>query len=147
MNMPYRTDTPFGNETRTEYQERYTDNVNDAVAREAVIIMDNLPVPLTDAEVLDVSRRNAEIYRWHWQIEQEMKDAVTSFKSRLKVMEAEMARMQDTVRSGIEWRSIQCEKAIHRDLGEVTITRLDTGRLIETRPMTTKERQVAMELS
>jgi chromosome condensin MukBEF ATPase and DNA-binding subunit MukB len=124
----------------------YEDNVTDAVAREAVIIEEKLAVQLTDAEVLEFSRRAAQAYQKLVQANLEKKMAMSDYKAQVEEIQVNINHLQGIVASGIEFRDIQCEKVTHSDIGSVTITRLDTGHLIETRPMTPKERQMAMEL-
>ena len=132
-------------DTHTDYQRAYQQNVAEA-ARDAEIIEQVLPVRLTDAEVLDRGRRVAELSRERAQAEAEKKMAMLEFKHRIETAERDMAELLSAIHSGNEWRSIQCEKVTHRDIGEVTITRLDMGAIVETRPMTNRERQVAMDL-
>ena len=124
----------------------YSERVAEAAGRDADIITQILPVRLSDAEVLDVSRRAAETFRQRGFAEMEKKEAMAEFKGRIEALEREIHELQGIVSSQIEYRTIQCEKTTHRDLGEVVITRLDTGKIIETRPMTAKERQTEMEL-
>jgi hypothetical protein len=124
----------------------YEDNVARAVEREAVIIEEMLAVQLTDAEVLEFSRRAAQAYQQRGITEMEMQSVQQDYKAQIKQRDIEIRQLNTIVASGIEYRSVQCEKVTHSHLGIVMITRLDTGHLIETRPMTPKERQMAMEL-
>ena len=126
--------------------QTYQERVTDAVRREATIIDEGVPVRLTDAEVLDISRKSAEMSRDAAYIETEKKEASLVFKGQIESLIKEIAYLQNIIRSGQEWRTVQCEKAMHYDIGQVTVTRLDTGHIIETRPMTREERQIRMDL-
>ena len=130
---------------RTDGQA-YQENISEAVAREAVIIEERLAVHLSDAEVLEFSRRAAQAYKKLVQANLEKKMAMSDYKAQIEEIQRDISLLQGIVASGIEYRDIQCEKVMHTDLGEVTITRLDTGHLIETRPMTPKERQMSLGL-
>jgi hypothetical protein len=124
----------------------YIEHVETARLGEAEVFQEKLPVRLTDSEVLNVSRNSAEMYRDLWQAEEAKKAAMLQFKDQIESLKTQIADAQSIVRSGIEWRGIYCQQVMHRDLGEVTITRLDTMQIVETRPMTAKERQTAMDL-
>ena len=126
--------------------ETYQDRIADAISREAVIAEEKLAVQLTDAEVLEFSRRAAQAYQKLVQANLEKKMAMSDYKAQVEEIQVNISHLQGIVASGIEYRDIQCEKVMHTDIGEITITRLDTGHLIETRPMTPKERQMSLEL-
>ena len=130
----------------TDQAETYQERISDAVSREAVIIEEKLAVRLTDAEVLEFSRRAAQAYQKLVQANLEKKMAMSDYKAQVEEIQVNISYLQGIVASGIEYREVQCEKVMHTHLGEVTITRLDTGHLIETRPMTPKERQMSLEL-
>lgn len=135
------------NRTRIEECEAtYQERVAAAVSREAVIIEEKLAVRLTDAEALEFSRQAAQAYQKMIRTILEKKMAMSDYQAQIGEIEATISHLQGIVASGIEYRDVQCEKVMHSDLGSVTITRLDTGHLVETRPMTPKERQIAMEL-
>ncbi len=140
--MPAETYTDKNYTDKLTYPER----VAEVAGRDGEIIERVLPVRLSDPEVLDVSRRAAETFRQRGFTEREKKEAMAEFKGRVEALEREIHELQGIVSSQIEYRSIQCEKITHRDLGEVVITRLDNGSIVETRPMTAKERQTEMEL-
>ena len=126
--------------------ETYQDRVTDAVRREAVIIVEHLPVRLTDAEVLDVSRKSAELHSQCALLTAELKSVTSDIKGRIKEAEKDIFHLQNVIRSQQEYRDVQCEKSMHYDIAQVTLTRLDTGHVIETRPMTRDERQMEMDL-
>ena len=129
------TPQTFGQATEIETMELETNQTTQ-----------KLPVALTDAEVLDMARRCSELSREHGHVEAQKKEEMLVFKPRLEQLESEIAELHEVVRSGKQWRDVACEEAFHRDLGEVTVTRLDTGRVVETRAMTKAERQMSMGL-
>lgn len=106
-----------------------------------------LPVALSQEEQLAVARAASEDSRTLGLLRLEAKDSAREYKSRIEDAESHIAEQMDIVRSGKEWRKIACEVTFHRDRGEVTTTRMDTGELIETRAMTKEERQTAMRLT
>ena len=126
--------------------QTYQDRVTEAVNREGVIIEDRLPVRLTDGEVLDVSRKSAELHRQRGYIEDEKKESASLYEGKIEALDKEISEMQNVIRSQQEWRTVQCEKKMHFDIGQVTITRLDTGDIVETRPMTREERQMSLQI-
>ena len=126
--------------------QTYQERVTDAVRREATIIDERVPVRLADAEVLEVSRRSAEMTRDAAHLEAEKKEAASGFKHQIEPLIKEIAYLQNIIRSGQEWRTVQCEKAMHYDIGRVSIMCPVSSRVTVTCPMTREERQMRMEL-
>ena len=73
---------------------------------------------------------------------------IASFrKSKKPIIEAAEERASELARLinvGSDERPVECEEAINYDDGLVTITRLDTGEEIGTRPLNPEERQMEM---
>lgn len=57
-----------------------------------------------------------------------------------------MGSMAEKIRSGYEHKDIECKRELDYRLGTVIITRLDTGEIVEERPMDTEERQRKLDL-
>ena len=73
--------------------------------------------------------------------EDKLKAVSTQIKSEINALDAIMGGLAEKIRSGYEMRDVECE--IERDFknARITITRLDTGEIVESRAMTPEERQ------
>jgi hypothetical protein len=97
--------------------------------------MDDLANKLTDAVERLAERENR-------------KSAITK-QAAAEVAEAKAN--QDVIlakrRCGYEFRDVECEETFNLATRMATVIRLDSGEIIETRPMTAKELQVELPLS
>lgn len=59
----------------------------------------------------------------------------------IKAAEIKLAGLASTLRTGYEFRDLECRAHYDRDSGMAIIRRLDTGEEVERRPMTESERQ------
>lgn len=105
-----------------------------------------LPVKLTDEERLAYAREQAREVIAMAQCELEKKEVVSGFAEKIAGHKKEIARLSQVVDRGIEDRKIDCSMRIDAYLGKVTITRTDTGEIIESRPMTPQEMQRPLDL-
>lgn len=73
-------------------------------------------------------------------------DAIKSeFKAKTGKSEAIIQSASRLVRDKSEHRSVECEASYDYDDLTVKITRIDTGEIVEDRPMTYGERQMSMD--
>jgi hypothetical protein len=71
----------------------------------------------------------------------QLKQVKKDFESRIADHEGNMKRCAERLRSGYEFRPVECEKVLDFKLGNAIITRTDTGEIVEERPLTDDERQ------
>lgn len=105
-----------------------------------------LPCPLTEEEQrlrgIELANHNAE----YADTEAEKKQVTKDYGDKLKRINERIHELKDAVQTRVEVRDIECDVSIDRYLGKVTITRADTGEIVEVRPMTPGEAQGEMDL-
>lgn len=103
--------------------------------------MRKLPVPLSQSELLVKAEELARKVRAAADIEDEKKAANSDFKTRLEELDMAINELSEIVATKSEQRQVEC--ALYENYGSATmeLVRVDTGELIETRPMTEAERQ------
>jgi hypothetical protein len=106
--------------------------------------LQQLPVPLTDRELLDFGQRlakcQADLAEHNLHAEQVKKD----LKAKESAIEAERARLSGIIREKKEIRDVPCERWHRYDRGEVEEVRCDTGEVFYSRRMEMHERQVKL---
>lgn len=106
----------------------------------------SLRCPLTTAEIADSAQRAAKLLNERDQKEEEMKAAQKSAKAQIEAIEADMRLHSERVRTGAEYRAVECERRFDHANQIVTERRLDTGAEINQRRMTPAERQLTIPL-
>jgi hypothetical protein len=101
-----------------------------------------LPVHLTDAEVLQYGRDAARAVADRERIEAEFDGVKADYKSKIAEQSAIVGKLSPRIHSGIETRDVACEEVKNWTKGTVTVTRLDTGEVVESRPMREDEKQI-----
>lgn len=104
-----------------------------------------LPVVLTDAEILNYGRDCARAQHEHANIKNTAKTVAKEYASKIAEQEAIIARLTVIINSGKETRDIACLELKNWNKGTVTVSRNDTHEVIESRPMREDEKQ--MEIS
>lgn len=102
------------------------------------------PVQLTEAERLALGQEIASAAVAYDIEEQAKKDAGKTHGAAMKELRALMRAKSKLLKQGYESREVPCETAYDYRLGEVRVTRLDTGETLGNRPMTTEERQTTL---
>jgi hypothetical protein len=100
----------------------------------------------TEDEIKELGKSLAKAFSDHSEAEGHLKSASTQIKAELSALEGNMTMMSEKIRSGYEHRNIDCRKEFDYRLGTVTITRLDTGEVVEERPMDAEETQRKLDL-
>lgn len=104
-----------------------------------------LPCQLTPDEVrlrgIDLANSNTA----YADLEDEKKRVVRDMGERLKAINSTIHELKDAVRHGVEVREVDCDVTIDRYLGKATITRTDSGEVVEVRPLTPREAQGEMD--
>ena len=79
-------------------------------------------------------------------VQAEKKNALKAFNSQISEIDTQVEIENEKVRSGFEYREIDCQTEWHYDLGQVATIRLDTFGVVHTRPMTPEERRYQMTI-
>jgi hypothetical protein len=103
-----------------------------------------LPVQLTDDELQQRSQALVGNIKQTDALKEEKKTATSEFKARIGACNDVTKRLTEIISSGKEERDVECEMTKDYKGGTVTVVRLDTGEVVETRPMTADERQESM---
>lgn len=107
-------------------------------------IMRDLPVQLTESELAAVAREIGRLNAERQGMEAQAKVASDQWKDRIRGVEARAADLATKAHEGQELRPTECVEEYDYRLGEVRVVRSDTGEKLETRPMTTEERQPSL---
>lgn len=110
-----------------------------------------LPVPLTDEEVRDRAAEVAvrvgqlgELRGLHARTEADEKAAKRARKAAEAEADRELSRLSATVRDRSEIRPVPCEEIADWSKRIVEISRIDTGAVVGTRPITDEDRQTSL---
>lgn len=83
----------------------------------------------------------AQKFAIHTEAEGRLKSVSTQIKSEISTIESQMASISEKIRSGYEYRDIECDVEMDYDRGRVVVIRMDTGEIVEDRAMSVDERQ------
>lgn len=101
-----------------------------------------LPTVLTEDERLHVADELASKLADRDDLENQKKNVVQDFKSRIDGISAEIQTMQREIATRQRWSNVECSEVIDFENAEFRVTRLDTHEVIESRPLTQSERQM-----
>ncbi len=105
-----------------------------------------LKYTFTEDEIKELGRSLAKVFSDHSEAEGRLKSVSIQVKAEITALEGTMTMMSEKIRSGYEHRNIECKKEFDYKAGYVIVTRLDTGEVIEERPMDAEETQRKLEL-
>jgi hypothetical protein len=100
-----------------------------------------LPVELTDTELLQRGKRAAIISKDIANKISALDTLKQSYKAQVKELESERERIEFEQREGVKQQLVRCERRFVYRTGEVQEVRLDTGEIMNVRPMNERERQ------
>lgn len=103
-----------------------------------------LAVQLTDAELLEQAKRMAEATEEAEAAEAEQKTAATHYKAKAEEARGKAKAARTLLRNGYDYRSVKVTMTLDFDKKIVTITRDDTGAVVEAREMTARELQIPL---
>jgi len=103
-----------------------------------------LPCPLTSEEMLERGQQLAAVQEEADQLEEARKAADAEAKARIKRLDERAARLRRDIIRKEEDRDIECDVAHDYVRGLVTVTRCDSGEMVEQRPMNMDERQATL---
>jgi ribosomal protein L24 len=101
------------------------------------IVERELPVELTEKELMKLGDEAAEDQRGIEQIKMELKN----LNQDKRELEAQRTRKLHDIKAGIEQRLVKCRIEEDLDKNVLRVTRNDTGKIIEQRALTLAERQ------
>jgi len=107
---------------------------------------DSLKCILTDREKQELGAQMAEAVARCNEAEADLKSFSTQIKSKIAAEEAIISSCSEKIRSGYEFRRVECEKEKDYEHGIVICRRLDTYDLIKSREMAPEERQKKLPL-
>ena len=98
-----------------------------------------------DEEKKALASRMAEASAKAEDLETEKKEVSASIKSRIETNAKELRDFGKKYRDGYEWRKMECRRVYLYSDSTVITYRTDTGEQVESRAMTTAERQQAIK--
>lgn len=103
-----------------------------------------LPVPLTDQERLQLGQDMAAAQSKAEQAERDKKAADEAFKGQIEAAYADVSDVAQKLRFGKVDRLVSCQIVSDYRLGHIRVVRMDDGTEVESRAMTSAERQMGM---
>lgn len=100
---------------------------------------------LTEEEVAQAAGELAREVENLKELEEALGSIKAEFKGKTEKAEANISIKARLVRDKHEYRNVECDVTYDYSACDVTVTRKDTGEIIETRKMTYNERQTTME--
>jgi len=120
---------------RVEEEEQPPDDTEASETSTGLVIMRHLPVPLTNERKLvlldDITGHVKELNR----LEEHKKSMNAEISKAMKHRRTEMDNLAQVVAQGAEMRMVSCRKEVDYVKGTIKITRLDTGKVLEDRPL------------
>ena len=104
-------------------------------------IQKSLPVQLTDPELRAFGDQIAKIISDHAALEDQKKEAASSFKAQLDALDAQMRRISIIITQRQEWRLVECYTVANYTALTMELYREDTGELVSSRKLSSDEMQ------
>jgi hypothetical protein len=103
-----------------------------------------LPCELDNDEVVEAAKSMAEQLSKVDQLDDQLASAKKQISSDIDACNAQIAKLRDMVRTGIEYRHVDCTISYDWPRGKKTITREDTGEVEREETISESERQQHM---
>lgn len=107
---------------------------------------DNLRCNLTDQELLDYGKRQAQLLSDRTKADDELDAFKTGIKNRLAVIDAEVNGLSEKIRNGYEFRFVPTTIVTDWEADLVRFRRDDTKEQYQARPLNAEERQMKLDL-
>lgn len=104
-----------------------------------------LPVRLTKDELLDRGRLMSERIKEREEQEKLKAEATREFARVIKNLTGEIAQLSTCISSGEEPRPVECSEYPDLKRKERIVTRLDTGEVIQTKPLSQDDLQLRLK--
>lgn len=101
----------------------------------------SLKVALTDDELLKFGIELADVQDKSDRLADELTEVKSRFKSEIDEVDSRINNIASIIRSKYQFRKVECERTLDFKKGIVSIRRMDTMEVIETRDMLDYERQ------
>jgi len=111
-----------------------------AAARPPQMVTEVLPVALDDHELVGWVQKAVAARGRLAALEDEKATLMAELKAKITAAENDRDDALDVCESKTEDREVECREDFEFRTGTVTLTRLDTGEVVRTRPMTAAER-------
>ncbi len=105
-----------------------------------------LKCELTDAELLVFGGELANGQQDLRELEDQLNGIKADYKSKTTAKEADVIRLSNLIRQKYEMRKVECEVICDFDEATLTVKRMDTGAIVNSRPMTEHELQRELKL-
>lgn len=99
----------------------------------------SLKCELTRDELLEAGAKLADAQQTIAELESALASYKAQNKSETEIAKASVENLSDKIRRKYEFRDIRCVVEKDFDHGMFTITRMDTGEIVEARPLTDDE--------
>ena len=103
-----------------------------------------LKYTFTEEELREKAREMARSVAEAERAEDEGKSFKKQIDSRVAQAQAQIRICSENIRSGYEFRNIECDKVIDYRKGICTVVRLDTGEIVHERPLRPDEAQMVL---
>lgn len=130
--------------TMDEIKQRVSELL-DGVQVERTLTRTCLDIIPTD-RLAELGQTNAQIVQQIQDMEEEASRISKSFKARIATLENDIRERSRKIRSGHESVDVECRELFDRTYGRAYIERIDTGEIIEVRPLSARESQLYMQL-
>ena len=110
-------------------------------------LIEDLPVELTEPELLAKANASAELWRKGALLEEEKKRITADYKTRIDGIKDEIALLSDQIRSRKELRPVECFERRRPDEMMIDVIRKDSYTVVRSREMTAQERQEKLPLT
>jgi len=98
-------------------------------------------------ELNELGRKLAELFEKKVEVDAELKEVKSEFKSKIDNLDSQMARTSHSRRCKYEYRDTECEVQYHEpEVGMLRIVRLDTMQEVEVKKMSEGECQGILPL-
>ena len=104
-----------------------------------------LDCALTDAEVRKRAQEFAGLHERREKVEAKLAKVRKQYKDHLGGLSSKFGSLAKVIASGVEKREVRCSWWRHWPSSTVQLRRDDTGEVLESRTMTTEEKQLAFE--
>ena len=111
------------------------------------MMTEELPVELSDEERIERARQLGEIVETITNKEIEKKAETKRLQSAIDELKRKRTQLAEVCRKGEELRQIECRTVCYWEDETVSIIRVDTGEIVRTRPMTSKDRQQKLHIA
>jgi len=107
----------------------------------------HLKYVFTERDMLDLAQDMARAISEQHEAEDELKTISTQIKGKVALAVGAANSAASKIRAGYEFRNIECEISKDFTEGMVTTRRIDTGEIVDTRPIAAEERQAELPLA